>query len=101
MNLAEKFKPIVTSYNGEPYLYEEDALTGKHGAMGLLNLFELNDEEVLYLGQVEFQSKDEYEQAIHSMYNDEIIKELYEQICEVVDVTSMITSTFQDIKSEV
>ncbi|MCP3030168.1 DUF1428 family protein [Halobacillus sp. A1] len=99
--IAQKAKPLIRSYGGEPFLYQEDALTGRHGSMGLLNLFELQDGEVVFLGKVIFPSKEDYTQGMEGIKQDDLLKHLYEQLAEFIDFTSLITSTFYDAESEV
>ncbi|MCP3029080.1 DUF1428 family protein [Halobacillus sp. A5] len=101
IELIDQLKPLIQSYEGKAYLFEEDVLTGKQGSMGLLNLFDLRDEEVVFLGKIEFHSKEHFHEAMEQMKQDNLIKQTYDQLREVVDFTSLITSTFHDAESEV
>ncbi|WP_101846108.1 DUF1428 family protein [Halobacillus sp. Marseille-P3879] len=100
IEITNKLKPAICSYDCTPYLFEEDALTGKQGSLGLLNLFDPQDDEVVFLGKIEYKSKDHFHEAIEQMKQDDKITQLYEQLREVVDFTSVVTSTFQDAESE-
>ncbi|GGF24872.1 hypothetical protein GCM10010954_24750 [Halobacillus andaensis] len=101
VKLIEEVKPLILSYEARPFLFEEDVLTGKQGSMGLLNLFELKDDEVVYLGKIEFDSKAHYEETMKKIQQNEGMNHFYEQLRKVVDFPSLITSTFQDAEAEV
>ncbi|MFG6149828.1 DUF1428 family protein [Halobacillus sp. B23F22_1] len=101
VKLIEEVKLLFVSYDARPFLFEEDVLTGKQGSMGLLNLFDLKDDEVVYLGKIEFDSKAHYEETMKKLEQNEFKNRYYERFREVVDFSSLITSTFQDAEAEV
>ncbi|UOQ95753.1 DUF1428 family protein [Halobacillus shinanisalinarum] len=96
--LSKKAKEIIRSYSGKATLYQGETLTGKQGSMGLLDLFELKDEEIVFFGKIEYPSKKMHTKSVEQMKKDDLITHLYEQIIEVVDMSHLVTSTFLKVE---
>lgn len=81
-------------------MYLSQELTGRHGSMGLLNLIELEEDEELLMGQSIFESVDHYYQIMKDVGSDDIIQYLKDHIKDSVDMTRVVTSTFNTETSQ-
>ncbi|WP_082235078.1 DUF1428 family protein [Halobacillus massiliensis] len=95
LKTAKKTGNILMSHGALDHkVYSSSELTGQQGSMGLLNLFELDDDEDLIMGQSIFNSEDHYYEVMKNTGNDDIIQYLNNHLENLVEMEKTISSKF-------
>ncbi|MFC7322834.1 MULTISPECIES: DUF1428 domain-containing protein [Halobacillus] len=94
--MANKTGDILLSHGTlEHTVYLPNELTGEQGSMGILNLFELEEDEDLILGQSVYKDEDHYYEVMKKTGSNDMIHYLNDHIKDIVEMNKVITSKFK------
>ncbi|MCP3030167.1 DUF1428 family protein [Halobacillus sp. A1] len=96
VKMANKTGDILLSHGTlEHTVYLPNELTGEQGSMGILNLFELEEDEDLILGQSVYKDEDHYYEVMKKTGSNDMIHYLNDHIKDIVEMNKVITSKFK------
>ncbi|WP_431800590.1 DUF1428 family protein [Halobacillus andaensis] len=96
LKMAKKTGDILVSHGTLDHsIYLSYELTGNQGTMGILNLFELEEDEELVLGQTVFNDEDHYYEVMKKTGSNDMLSYLNQYIKGIIEIDKIISSKFK------
>ncbi|MFG6149829.1 DUF1428 domain-containing protein [Halobacillus sp. B23F22_1] len=94
--MSKKTGDILLSHGTLDHsIYYSSELTGNQGTMGILNLFELEEDEELMLGQSVFKDETHYYEVMKKTGSNDMIAYLNQHIKDIIEMDKVISSKFR------
>lgn len=94
--MANKTGDLLISHGALKHnIYYANELTGYQGTMGLLNLFEVEEDEEVMLGQSIFKDQDHYHLVMKNTGSNDMVHYLNHHIKDIIEIDKIISSKFK------
>ncbi len=78
----------------EDTTYLADNLNGQQGYMGLLDIINVADDELVFFGQSVYRNKSHFEDVRNHVNDEKELDQLYDELTKIVDFSRIVNASF-------